>query len=41
MKKTTLDKVYQALVTLEPRVKVSDEIREQSIVCLERMLEVV
>lgn len=41
MKKTTLDKVYQALVTLEPRVTVSDEIREQSIVCLEKMLEVV
>lgn len=41
MKKTTLDKVYQALVTLEPRVTVSDEIREQSIACLEKMLEVV
>lgn len=40
MKKTTLDKVYRALVTLEPRVTVSDEIREQSIACLERMLEV-
>lgn len=41
MKKTTLDKVYQALLTLEPRVTVSDEIRERSIACLERMLEVV
>ena len=41
MKKTTLDKVYQALVTLEPRVKVPDEIRERASICLERMLEVV
>ncbi len=41
MKKTTLDKVYRALVTLEPRVNVPREIRESAIVCLERMLEVV
>ena len=41
MKKTTLDKVYQALVTLEPRVKVPEKIRERASICLERMLEVV
>ena len=41
MKKTTLDKVYQSLVTLEPRVNVPEEIRDRAIVCLERMLEVV
>jgi quinolinate synthase len=40
MKKTTLDKVYQALITLEPRVKVPMEIRERAIVCLERMLAI-
>jgi quinolinate synthase len=40
MKKTTLDKVYQALVTLEPRVDVPEEIRERAIVCLERMMAI-
>jgi quinolinate synthase len=40
MKKTTLDKVYQALVNLEPRVTVPEEIRARAIVCLERMLAV-
>jgi len=40
MKKTTLDKVHQALVNLEPRVKVSKELRGQAIRCLERMLAV-
>ncbi|MDD4335463.1 MAG: quinolinate synthase NadA [Desulfotomaculaceae bacterium] len=41
MKKITLDKIYQSLVTLEPRVSVPEEIRERAFVCLERMLEVV
>ncbi|NLJ77460.1 MAG: quinolinate synthase NadA [Peptococcaceae bacterium] len=41
MKKITLDKVYQALLTLEPRVKVPMEIRERALGCLERMLEIV
>jgi quinolinate synthase len=40
MKKTTLDKVYRALVDLEPRVEVPAEIRKRAIVCLERMLAV-
>ncbi|MBP7331413.1 MAG: Quinolinate synthase A [Firmicutes bacterium ADurb.Bin373] len=40
MKKTTLDKVYRSLVNLEPRVTVSEEIRERAISCLKRMLEV-
>mgnify|MGYP005844603473 CR=1 FL=1 len=40
MKKTTLDKVRSALMNLEPRVTVTDEIRTRAIHCLERMLEV-
>lgn len=40
MKKTTLDKVYQALVTLEPRVTVPKEIRDRAVSCLKRMLEI-
>jgi quinolinate synthase len=40
MKKTTLDKVYRALVDLEPRVEVPAEIRKRAVVCLERMLAV-
>jgi quinolinate synthase len=40
MKKTTLDKVYQALVNLAPRVTVPEEIRARAIICLERMLAV-
>lgn len=40
MKKTTLDKVYRSLVNLEPRVTVSEKIRERAISCLKRMLEV-
>ena len=40
MKKTTLDKVYQALITLEPRVEVPAEIRERAIVCLDRMMAI-
>lgn len=40
MKKTTLDKVYRALVDLEPRVEVPAEVRKRAVVCLERMLAV-
>jgi len=40
MKKTTLDKVYRSLANLEPRVTVSEEIRERAISCLKRMLEI-
>jgi quinolinate synthase len=40
MKATTLDKVHQALVTLEPRVTVPPEIREKALKSLERMLAV-
>jgi len=40
MKKTTLDKVHQALINLEPRVTVPEKVRKQAILCLERMLEI-
>jgi quinolinate synthase len=40
MKKTTLDKVRQALTNLEPRVTVPEKVRKQAIRCLERMLEI-
>lgn len=40
MKATTLEKVHRALITLEPRVIVSGEIREQAILCLDRMLKI-
>lgn len=40
MKKTTLDKVRQALISLEPRVTVPEKVRQQAIRCLERMLEI-
>ncbi len=40
MKKTTLDKVHQALLNLEPRVTVPEKVRKQAIRCLERMLEI-
>ncbi len=40
MKKTTLDKVHQALTNLEPRVTVPEKVRKQAIRCLERMLEI-
>lgn len=38
MKKTTLEKVYRALVNLEPRVIVPGEVRERAVRCLEKML---
>jgi len=40
MKKTTLDKVHQALTNLEPRVTVPEKVRKHAIRCLERMLEI-
>ena len=40
MKKTSLEKVRDALKTLEPRVVVPQEIREKSIAALQRMLEI-
>ncbi|HOV81007.1 MAG TPA: quinolinate synthase NadA [Bacillota bacterium] len=39
MKKITLEKVYSALVNLEPRVSVPGEVRDRAVRCLERMLE--
>ncbi len=41
MKKTTLESVHRALVTLQPRVSVPEDIREKAALCLERMLSVV
>ncbi len=40
MKSTTLEKVYTALKSLEPRITVSKDVREKAIHCLERMLAV-
>lgn len=40
MKATTLEKVYQVLDTLEPRVTVPPHIREKALHCLERMLSI-
>jgi len=40
MKRTTLEKVHQALISLEPRVDVPREIRERAVRCLDRMLAV-
>lgn len=39
MKRTTLDKVRDALLTLEPRVTVEPQIREKALSALSRMLE--
>lgn len=41
MKKTTLESVHRALVTLQPRVYVPEDVRKQAVSCLERMLAVV
>ena len=38
MKATTLEKVYQALLTLGPRVTVPSDIRGRALLCLEKML---
>lgn len=40
MKSTTLDKVYRALVTMEPRITVPAEVRKKALKSLERMLAV-
>jgi quinolinate synthase len=40
MKKTTLESVHRALVTLQPRVEVPEDIRRKASLCLERMLSV-
>ncbi|MCG9968286.1 quinolinate synthase NadA [Pelotomaculum terephthalicicum JT] len=40
MKKTTLEKVRQALISLAPRVDVPREIRERAVRCLDKMLAV-
>lgn len=40
MKLTNLEKVHQALLTLEPRVTVPPATRQQALKCLERMLAV-
>lgn len=40
MKKTTLESVHRALVTLQPRVEVPEDVREKAARCLERMLSV-
>ena len=40
MKKTTLEKVRDALQTLEPRVAVPQDIREKSVAALEKMLAI-
>ncbi|MEG6520607.1 quinolinate synthase NadA [Desulfotomaculum sp. 1211_IL3151] len=40
MKATTLAKVKEALVTMQPQITVPPEIREKSLRCLERMLHV-
>lgn len=40
MKKTTLESVRRALVTLQPRVEVPEDVREKAALCLERMLSV-
>jgi len=41
MKKTTLESVRRALVALQPRVQVPEDVRERAALCLERMLSVV
>ncbi len=40
MKKTTLEKVLEALETLKPEVKVPEEIRVKALACVQRMLEI-
>lgn len=40
MKKTTLESVYRALVTLQPRIEVPEDVRVKAFRCLERMLAV-
>jgi quinolinate synthase len=40
MKKTTLEKILEALETMEPEVKVPEEIRVKAVVCVDRMLKI-
>jgi quinolinate synthase len=40
MKKTTLEKMQEALEMMAPEVKVPEEIREKAIVCVDRMLKI-
>lgn len=40
MKATTLDKVKQALETMQPQITVTPDIREKALACLEKMLDV-
>ena len=40
MKKTSLEKVCQALETLEPRIQVPEKVRQPAAASLTRMLEI-
>jgi quinolinate synthase len=40
MKKTTLEKMQEALEMMAPEVKVPEEVRKKAIVCVERMLKI-
>ena len=40
MKKTTLEKVLETLETMQPVVKVPEEIRVKALACVQRMLEI-
>jgi quinolinate synthase len=40
MKKTTLEKILESLETMQPEVKVPEEIRVKAIACVDRMLKI-
>jgi quinolinate synthase len=40
MQSTTLEMVLHSLQTLEPRVTITEEIRQRALMCLEKMLAV-
>jgi quinolinate synthase len=40
MKKTTLEKILEALETMQPEIKVPEEIRVKAIACVDRMLKI-
>ncbi|TEB16394.1 quinolinate synthetase [Pelotomaculum sp. FP] len=40
MKKTTLESVHRALLTLQPRVQVPENVHVRAACCLERMLSI-
>jgi quinolinate synthase len=40
MKKTTLEKILEALETMQPEVKVPEEIRVKAVACVDRMLKI-